>query len=153
MTTKSDDTTNHTDLPLVNSEAHQPADWGKPIYIYTRRQALEDGALVDVSELANEAGFSIPVALTRSAWEDCVEWDEEDSKRQVYQDQIARLWDVLWLAALAARRGSGDRLVFQIHRVPRQGIATRPQQVNLQMRIGPGDTGEPVISILMPGED
>ncbi len=50
--------------------------FGEVIHSYTRKQATEDGFLVDVTETAHEAGFSIPVALTRAIWEDCVEWDE-----------------------------------------------------------------------------
>jgi len=69
--------------------------FGEPISIYTRRQALDDGVLVDVSEMAREAGFRFPVALTRAAWEDCVSWSDADSKRQTHQDEAGRLWDVL----------------------------------------------------------
>jgi hypothetical protein len=39
---------------------------------YTRSEALADGVLVDVTETAREAGFVIPVALTRAAWDLCV---------------------------------------------------------------------------------
>ena len=38
------------------------------ISVYTRAQAIEDGILVDVSETAREAGFRIPVAITRTVW-------------------------------------------------------------------------------------
>lgn len=61
------------------------------IYSYTRAQALADGVLVDVSDIAREAGFRVPVALTRTAWEDCVAWSAEDSRRQVHQDESGRL--------------------------------------------------------------
>jgi hypothetical protein len=128
--------------------------FGEPIYTCTRAQALEDGLLVDVSELAREAGFSYPVALTRGAWGECVEWSDLDSEKQVVcQDETARLWDVLWLAAHAAKRSSGDHLTFQLHRIPRDGCTTSPERVTLQMLIGPGDRGEPVLTILMLGED
>lgn len=127
--------------------------FGEPIYTYTRAQALEDGVLVDVSDLAKEAGFRYPVAMTQTAWADCVEWSDLDSERQVCQDEIARLWDVLWLAAHAAKRSTGDRLTFGVHRVPRNGHATQPEQVTLQMLIGPGDRGEPVMTVLLLGED
>ena len=43
--------------------------FGPVIFAYTRAQAIEDGILVDVSETAREAGFNIPVALTRTVWE------------------------------------------------------------------------------------
>ena len=46
-----------------NAAAFDPA-----IFAYTRAQAIEDGILVDVSETAREAGFRIPVAITRTVW-------------------------------------------------------------------------------------
>ena len=42
------------------------------IYAYTRAQAIADGVLVDVSKLAREAGFKIPVAVTAGVWAECV---------------------------------------------------------------------------------
>ena len=39
---------------------------------YTRKQAIADGVLIDVTETASEAGFRIPVALTRAVWADYV---------------------------------------------------------------------------------
>jgi hypothetical protein len=120
--------------------------FGGPIHTYGRTEAIADGILVDVTETAREAGFAIPVALTIGAWEDCVAWSEADSHR-------GRLWDVLWMAAQAARNGSGKRLAFQLYRVPRDGRKIRPRLTTLHMVIGPGDAGEPVITILLPGED
>ena len=118
------------------------------IHRYTSAQALEDGVLVDVSETAKEAGFRVPVALTQAAWGDCVRWTEEDSARIVHQDQSGRLWDLLWMARLAAdaARG-GDRTSFKLHRVPRDGKTGEPMPVTLLLDIGPGDEGEPVITI------
>lgn len=50
------------------------------IHTHTRADLLEDGDLVDVSALAQEAGFRVPVAVTRAVWADCVAWSEEDTK-------------------------------------------------------------------------
>ena len=127
--------------------------FGEAIHIYTRAQAIEDGILVDVSKMAQEAGFRLSVAMTRTAWNDCVEWSDTDSCRQVYQDPEGRLWDVLWMAAQAARRGKNDRLAFQLYRVPRGGRVERPRLVTLHIHIGPGDGFDPVITLTLPGED
>ena len=126
--------------------------FGDAIYSYTRAQAIEDGVLVDVSETAKEAGFSVPVAITAAAWSDCVAWTVADCKRQAYQDEAGRLWDVLWMARVAARHG-GDRLTFQFYRLPCGGKGRKPRRATLAMVIGPGDTLEPVITIMMPNED
>lgn len=126
--------------------------FGDSIHTYTRAQAIEDGVLVDVSETAREAGFRLPVAMTRAAWDDCVEWSEIDNQRQIYQDEAGRLWDVLWMACRAARRG-GQEIRFQLYRVPRGGRGTRSRLVTLKALCGPGDQGEPVVTILLPNED
>ncbi len=126
---------------------------GEPISTYTRAQAIEDGVLVDVTETAREAGFRFSVALTRAVWEDCVTWSEADNKRQTYQDEAGRLWDVLYMASLAARRNGGSELRFQLYRVPRGGRGVRPRLVVLQMHCGRGGEGEAVITISMLGED
>jgi len=39
-----------------------------PVFTYTRAEALADGVLLDVTPLAREAGFQIPVALTVGLW-------------------------------------------------------------------------------------
>lgn len=139
--------------PLADAEPYSLTEFfGEPISTYTRLQAIDDGVLIDVSERAREAGFVFPVAITRAAWADCVEWTEADSKRQTYQDESGRLWDILWVASLAARRG-GQEIRFQLYRVPRGGRGMRPRMVVLKALCGPGDDGEPVITIMLPSED
>lgn len=128
--------------------------WGEPIHVYTRAQALQDGVLVDVSDTAREAGFRLPVAMTAAAWADAVAWSDADTVRQVPQDQSGRLWDVLFMACLAARRAANASLVgFDVLRVPRGGRAVEPRVLRLNMSITGGDSGEPVITILLPNED
>lgn len=123
---------------------------------YTRAQALEDGELVDVSTTAAEAGFSIPVAMTRAAWGDCVAWGEDVKQRKpgALQDQEGRLWDVVYMAMQAARGArAASRVEFQLYRVPAEGKGLKARLVSLVMSVGGGDSGEPVITIMQPGED
>jgi hypothetical protein len=129
--------------------------FGKVISTYTRAQAIEDGVLIDPGPMAKEAGFKWPVALTVNAWADCVAWTDADSQQQVHQDQSGRLWDVLYMASHAIRtsKDSGDRILFQLYRVPRDGHSTEAVLVTLKLIVGPGDAGGPVITILLPNED
>ena len=127
--------------------------FGEVIHTYTRQQAIEDGYLIDVSHQAVEARFCYPVAMTRAVWEDCVAWSDDDSQRQAYQDEAGRFWDVLWMASRAALRSRGERVRFQLYRVPRGGRGVRPRLVTLVMHIGPGDEGEAVVTVMLPGED
>ena len=136
--------------------------FGDPIHTYTRAQAIEDGVLVDVSEAARDAGILWPVAATAAVWADCVAWSDADEQRKrdyTGQSESGRLWDLCWMLSLsmqsAARRGLDARkpLSFELARVPREGRGVRPRAVRLLFIVGPGDAGEPVITILQPNED
>ena len=129
--------------------------FGPVISTYTRAQALADGVLVDAGAMAREAGFRHPVALTGSVWSDCVAWSETDSDTQTIQDQTGRLWDVLYMAAWAIRSQHDDRsvLLFDLYRVPRDGRSKEAELTPLKLLVGPGDHGEPVITIMLPCED
>ncbi|MBG7602733.1 MAG: hypothetical protein IZT60_09340, partial [Gammaproteobacteria bacterium] len=50
--------------------------FGDPIYVYTREQAIDDGVLVDVTDVAKEAGFKLNTCVTHAVWEDCCAWTE-----------------------------------------------------------------------------
>lgn len=126
------------------------------IYSYTRRQAIDDGVLIEVpSGLAIEAGFKCHVALTSAAWAECVEWSEADTERKgIPQDLNGRLWDVLWMARCAASANPNtNQTQFAVYRIPRQGDGTGAIKEQLTLHIGPGDSGEPVATIMRLGED
>ena len=129
--------------------------FGSVVASYTRAQAIEDGVLVDVGSMARETGFKWPVALTHAAWCDCVAWTEQNNRFQVHQDESGRLWDVLFMAFYAIRtsKDSGDRLQFSLYRVPKDGHSVEAEEVTLKLIVGPGDSGEPVVTIMLPNED
>lgn len=140
---------------IQSNEQTSASPFGEVIYKYTRKQAIADGVLIDVTEMASEAGFRWPVAVTAAVWADCVAWSEEDNDRQAYQDESGRLWDLLFAASYAvqtARQDNGS-LKYDIWRVPRDGRSTDSQLVSLKLIAGPGDDGEPVITIMQPHED
>lgn len=137
------------------SSNSNPFDGAPIIHTYTRAEAIADGVLVDATSTAAEAGFKHPVALTRAVWEDCVAWDERDSRRQTMQDESGRLWDVVWMArvGIGRARAGGSVLLYTLYRIPRGGRGVRPRLVALKLVCGPGDEGEPVITIMQPEED
>ena len=140
----------------ISNEQSAESFFGDVISTYTRAQAIEDGVLIDVSSIAKESGFNEwPVSMTAGAWADCVAWLDTDSQTQVYQDQSGRLWDVIFMAfqAISLSRETGDRLLFRLYRVPRDGHSMEAELITLRLIVGPGDAGEPVITILLPHED
>ncbi|MEH0424676.1 DUF6573 family protein [Streptomyces sp. B21-083] len=148
-----------TDDHTVSDDAMRSlplADPGEIIHAYTRAQALADEVLVAAdADSAQEAGFRVPVALTSAVWEGCVAWNEGDSERQVPQDERGRLWDVLTMCRAAIRRSGGceGQVTVDLRRVPRDGRTRQARPVQLVCAIGPGDHGEPVITIMQPDED
>ena len=125
------------------------------IYQYTRQSLIDDGLLVEVStDIAQQAGFRVPVGILTEVWQDCIEWTDEDSERQqVFQDEIGRLWDLLNVLRVRAKACGGDTVFFTISRIPRDGKSKRPENVKLKSVIGPGDNREPVITVMFPNQD
>lgn len=121
--------------------------YGPTIHIYTRKQAIEDGDLVDVSKLAEEAGFKIPVAVSRAVWADCIVPSEID--RSSGQSEDGRLWDLLFMLRVEIRKGgNGSTVYFKV-----AFLQQRKLKVSLLVAtIGPGDDAEPVITVMKPGE-
>lgn len=121
------------------------------IFTYTRAQAITDGFLIDVSsKLAREAGFRYPVALTAGVWAECVAVPEGVTG----QDETGRLWDILTMLrfAIARQKGDAQRIDFALH-VRNDNREGDPPLVSLYALCGPGGNGEPVITVLLPGED
>ena len=119
------------------------------IHSYTRREALADGVLVDLSALAREAGFCWPLAVTRAVW-GLLEPSEELKKEG--QSWTGRAWDMLFILRVSLRQSRDGREVrFAPLFIRRPGSA--PEAVALRAVSGPGDEGEATITILLPDED
>ena len=133
----------HHSQPLFNQ--------GDLIHSYTRAEAIADGVLVDVSEWASattgfHGGFTVPVAVTAAVLADLL---AIPAHLEGVQDERGRAHDLLFMASLAARRSpKNSTLLFgvymQIGRTKRQ---------TYRLTIGPDDSGEPAITIMMPNED
>jgi hypothetical protein len=120
------------------------------IDVYTRQQAIEDGVLVDVSEVAQQAGIKHPTAVTQAVWDGIVVPDDED--RRLGQDERGRLWDVLTMFQARARISRGGNELRYTLLVVQKG---RPRSVELRAVCGPHgpDDPRPCITIMMPDED
>jgi hypothetical protein len=71
----------------------------------------------------------------------------------LYQDEAGRLWDLVFLLARAVRRGADSQVVrFGVH-VRNDNRERTPPLVRLKAICGPGDDGEPVISVMLPNQD
>lgn len=131
------------------------------IFSYSRAQAIEDGVFVDLTEWAKEAGFKIPVACTSGVWHRYI--TPPAGTRELGQSERGRAHDVLWMLFVAIKRqsahnkaeGNGhargdDRLFYEVIFLQ---APNRHETAKLKSICGPGDNGEPVLTIMMPDED
>jgi hypothetical protein len=124
--------------------------FGPGIYSYSRSQALADGVLIDISDIAREAGFRWPVAVSARLCHDVLNPGHSLAARG--QSLEGRIWDmlnVLWLASKSSPDTS--RLTFS----PLFVMAPDgpPIPITLITTVGPGDQGEPVLTIFLPEDD
>ena len=72
-----------------------PFDEAEMIYSYTRRQAIEDGVLIDLTQWAKETGFKYPVACTATVWNQyIVPPAQEENTRDLGQCERGRAHDL-----------------------------------------------------------
>ena len=123
--------------------------FGEIIYAYTRKQAIEDGVLIDISETAAEAGFKFPVAITDTLFNQYI---VPPIELEGLQDLQGRLWDMLVLLYYAIRSAKSNEstIYFTVR------FLMKPrnyEDIRLKAICGPGDEGEPVITVMFPHED
>jgi len=133
---------------MHDQEHHDDASYPEVISTYSRAEAINDGVLVDVTQPARETGFRHPLAVTRAVWERCVAMSPAAERAGC--DERGRLHDLLWVLFCTIRRSQGGpELAFDLLCVAN---SLRPLRVPLRAVVGPGDQGEPVITVLLVGE-
>lgn len=120
-------------------------DWDI-IYSYSREQAIQDGILIDCSSLAKELGYVFPVAITDTLWQMHI------NKEFNGQSATGRLWDVLnvlrWQIKVIKQESS--ILLFEVYFRQEDGSQ---ELIKLKAHVGPGNSGEGVLTIMLPNED
>ena len=119
------------------------------IYSYTRKQAIDDGVLIDVSSQARETGFKIPVCVTDHLYHGYVVPSKE--LQEEGQSTEGRLHDLFMMTqAAAATRWEDNRVYYEVL------FKTKPrtlETVQCLAVVGPGDEGEPVMTLMLPGDE
>ena len=119
------------------------------IFSYSRSQAIDDGVLVEVPEaLLKEAGIKLHTAITCVLWHDVIVPDAESLATG--QSVEGRLWDVLMVFRVLAKRSSDSLLLFPV-RFLYHGREHR--DVVVKAVCGPGDDPTPCITFMHEWED
>ncbi|MFT3868404.1 MAG: hypothetical protein QM715_07895 [Nibricoccus sp.] len=116
--------------------------FGDMIYSYSRKQAIEDGVLVDLSQVESvKQHWKYPFACTDTVW-----LIIEKALEQPGQDVSGICHDICTMAKLALKGSDeAERVLFEVT------IAGRTQA--LKLHCGPGDTSAPVLTLMLPNED
>lgn len=134
-------------------ELYRDHPFGPIIHAYTRKQAIEDGVLVDLTRpgfarLLSMVGIKCHTAITATAFGSVV---TRDFDKEHAGEAIGHTLMVLaaFRKALDGERNKDrdtDRVFFSV-----PGLDG--EDVELWAQIGPGDQGEPVLTIMVVGED
>ena len=111
------------------------------IFKYTRQDALNDGVLVDISDLAKEAGYKYPVAVTSRLHEALMDIPDEFG----HEGYKARLWDVLSMCRVYTNKTKGDTVLFKV--ILHTSDNKTDDLITLKAMCHPGDNGEPVVTM------
>lgn len=127
------------------------AIFGEVVHTYSRAQAIADGWLVEADpELTERLDYLVPIVYTRAVYEDCVAWAADDGP---LQDQEGREWDLLFaLRMWAMSAPDADWITLPLMRIPKGSRDARVEQVQLLASFGPGDSEEPVLTVMFPSE-
>jgi len=112
---------------------------GEVISAYTRAEAIEDGVLIDVSDTPAGELFRFPVAFTAALTANL-----RKGRGKNLETFYARAWDVGYMMTLAAKCQSGPDVYF--------GVRVGNRNLRLRGNCGPGDGGEPVVTVGFPGD-
>lgn len=121
------------------------------IVAHNRKQAIEDGLLIDASREAFDAGFFYPLALTKAAWCELVavpEGASDETKSGNLKELLAML---RFYAQMATANGPASEIQFS-HYVFGGGDE-EPRVGNVKAVLGPDDEGRRCITVMLPGED
>jgi hypothetical protein len=119
------------------------AFFGEPISSYSRKQAIEDGVLVDLSQFKEVSElWKHHMASTVAVWAII-----EGAIRDEGKDLAGILWDISHMAMVAARIGGVKTSVVRFR------VMIGRELHELKLQVGPGDRGEPVLTLMLPLED
>jgi len=121
--------------------------FGEVISSYSREDAILDGFLCDLTQFeVTRQHYKYPVACTTAVW-DLI--DKADKNKRSYSSIDGILHDMFHMSKVYYREIDETSRYFQMKIVG----CGRQKNYTFKMVCGPGDNGEPVLTIMLPNED
>jgi hypothetical protein len=132
-----------------DQELHEDQPFGPIIFAYTRKQAIEDGVLVDLTRpgfrrILQKCGIRVHAAMTATCFAAVIV--RELSERTAWEALCRTAAVLTKFRETALAKPDTSRVDFHIEGVDGQDVA-------MYAHIGPGDQGEPVLTFMLEGED
>ena len=115
--------------------------FGDAIYTYSRKQALEDGVLVDLSTNYPETTslYKYPVACTAEVWSELLA-----PKTRTVDPGV--IWDLVWMSrSNVVSRLDPTTILFD--------VLVRGRKRRYKVVCGPNDDASPCLTIMQEGQD
>ncbi len=100
---------------------------------------------IDVTKTALEVphGYkkvNLPVKVTKSVWYKYFDWTDEDNEKQTYQEEDARLWDILFSGGACLQSNflqltRTGKVTYSIYSVVRDGISEYAELINIEIKV------------------
>ncbi|WP_419778821.1 DUF6573 family protein [Maridesulfovibrio sp.] len=121
------------------------------IFSYTRKQAIEDGNLIDVTGQAKQTGFKVPVAVSLNLYAKYI--TPLSGLEGEGQSIEGRLHDLFTVCLLAMQdKLDQSRISFQVLFLTKSSPRTL-EEVEVICQCGPDDDMKPCITLMLPDDD
>lgn len=122
--------------------------FGHVIASYSRKEAIEDGVLIAFDDkIVKEAGINYPIALSTAAYQLI-----DDAVKKGGKDLDGVIWDMLTMFRYYAKKSNySTQFIFEM--LIWEKHVGKDREMKFKAICGPGDTEEPVITIMLPNED
>lgn len=113
------------------------------IFSYTRKQAIEDGVLIDINAVYPDECkiYKYPIAFTSELWE-------------LVSGKKAWVWDILFMSLHSPtfKMLSESTKLFTLS-LPSEAGSNNIDEHTLKIVVSGGDNGEPVITVMFKNQD
>ena len=124
------------------------------IHSYSRAEAIRDGVLLDVTEIAKQFRFRYPVAVTSNLYHTYIVPNEDLGKSgETIENRLGLVFAELFYAIKGiSNNNPQSRIQFSVEFLM-DAINDEFEEIDLIADCGPGDDLSPVITIMLPEDD
>ncbi len=127
------------------ADKHDDFQW-EVITVYTRKQALADQVLIDITDVARPNGFKVPTAVTAGLWAIVTPTEELEALGEALESRLRKVLLLLFLEIRKAAKDC-DSISFS---VDFQTAPNRIETFELLAVMGPDDDLKPCLTIGLP---